>query len=473
MKFIRNPEHLERYEDVVFDLEQPLNIAPANNTVQVRNNLKFIADNSGEATPFDWYNARIAMDFKVEQHDGTDFVIGANVNDDSILAANRAQITTYEADQMGIVNGANSFISRLSVLANGKELYQCNYANHSVNIKNLLEYNKSYADSVATNEFYFLDTSTSANKNRFTRRNVTHRQNAASNADEAGLMLDNTPATYNEGFAKRKALLGTSSTVHCEIPLNRYSFFEALEDKLLPNTKIEINFEIEKDDNLIWRTGGNRCRVVITRLQLFVPRLIYNEEGHKIYMKDYLQPDTWTYLNEVVESNLASNQAVGNFRITNGISKPRHVFVFFINTPNIESQTANPFLYNTFSVSTDPRTLNRCYLEVGNGNEYPDIHYKPSEDPSRVFRDVMSYVFANNDFQGGTLLNRQNFENIFPFVYFDLTKQKIDLKDGVTKLAFHYELSGATAANYNIYALVLHEREAVIEQQSGKLLLRA
>ena len=474
MKSIRNPINLERYEDVVFDLEQPLNIAPANNTVQVRNNLKFIADNSGEATPFDWYNARIAMDFKVEQHDGTDFVIGANVNDDSILVASRAQMVAYEADQMGIVNGANSFISKLSVLANGKELYQCNYANHSVNIKNLLEYNKSYADSVATNEFYFLDTSTSANKNRFTRRRVTHRQDQANpGADEAGFMLDNTPATYNEGFAKRKALLGTSSTVHCEIPLNRYSFFEALEDKLLPNTKIEINFEIEKDDNLIWRTGGNRCRVVITRLQLFVPRLILNKEGHKIYMKDYLKPDTWSYLNEIVESNLASNQAVGNFRITNGISKPRHVFVFFINTPNIESQTANPFLYNTFSVSTNPRTLNRCYLEVGNGNEYPNIHYKPSEDPSRVFRDVMSYVFANNDFQGGTLLNRQNFENIFPFVYFDLTKQKIDIKDGVTKLSFHYELSGATAANYNIYALVLHERKAEIEQQSGKLLLRA
>ena len=473
MKSIRNPKYLERYEDVVFDLENPINIDPGPNIFQVRNNLKFIADNSGEVTPFDWYNSRIAMDFKVEQHDGTDFVIGDHVNDDSILAANRAQITNYEADQMGIVNGSNSFISRLSVLANGKELYQCNYANHSVNIKNLLEYNKSYADSVATNEFYFLDTSTSANKNRFTRRNVSHRRNAANAADEEGLMIDNTPASFNEGFAKRKALLGTSSTVHCEIPLNRYSFFEALEDKLLPNTKIEINFEIEKDDNLIWRTGGNRCRVVITRLQLFVPRLIFNSEGSKIYMSEYLKPYKWTYLNEVIQPNVSGNQAVGNFRITNGISKPRHVFVFFINTPNIESQTANPFLYNTFSVSTDPRTLNRCYLEVGNGNEYPDIHYKPSEDPSRVFRDVMSYVFANNDFQGGTLLNRQNFENIFPFVYFDLTKQKLDIKDGVTKLSFHYELSGATAANYNIYALVLHEREAEIEQKSGKLLLRA
>ena len=473
MKSFRNPKYLERYEDVGFDLEQSINVAPANNATQVRNNLKFIADNTGEVTPFDWYNARIALNFKVEQLDGTDFVIGANVNDDSILVANRAQITAYEADQMGIVNGANYFISRLSVLANGKELYQCNYANHSVNIKNLLEYNKSYADSVATNEFYFLDTSTSANKNRFTRRNVTHRRNAANGGDEEGLMLDNTSSSYNEGFAKRKALLGTSSTVKCEIPLNGYSFFEALEDKLLPNTKIEINFEIEKDNNLIWRSGRNACRIVITHLQLFVPRLVFNSEGNKIYMSEYLKPYKWTYLNEVVETNLASNQRVGNFRITNGISKPRHVFVFIINTPNIESQTANPFLYNTFSVSTDPRTLDRCYLEVGTGNEYPDIHYQPSSDPSRVFRDVMSYVYANNDFQGGTLLNRQNFENIFPFVYFDLTKQKLDIKDGVTKLAFHYELSGATAANNNIYALVLHEREAEIEQQSGKLLLRA
>ena len=41
----------------------------------------------------------------------------------------------------------------------------------------------------------------------------------------------------------------------------------------------------------------------------------------------------------------------------------------------------------------------------------------------------MSYVYANNDFQGGTLLNRSNFENLFPFAYFDLTKQKLDIKD--------------------------------------------
>lgn len=191
-------------------------------------------------------------------------------------------------------------------------------------------------------------------------------------------------------------------------------------------------------------------------------------------MENYLQPYKWTYLNEVVERSGDLKQQTGNFRITNAISKPRHVFVFIINTPNTESQTANPFLYNTFSVSTDPRTLSRCSLEVRNGNEYPNIHYKPSSDLSRFYRDAMSYVCANNDFQGGTLLNRANWiESLFPFVYFDLTKQKMDIKDGVTKIAFHYELSGKAAADYNVYALVLHEREDELEQKGGNLLLRA
>ena len=55
------------------------------------------------------------------------------------------------------------------------------------------------------------------------------------------------------------------ATVNCEIPLNRYSFFESLEDKLLPNTKIELNIEIEKGEILIFQAADN-CRVIITRV---------------------------------------------------------------------------------------------------------------------------------------------------------------------------------------------------------------
>ena len=365
---------------------------------------------------------------------------------------------------MGIVNGSSSIIEKLTILANGRDVYSCNYANHVVNIKNLLEYNPSYVESVATNEFYYLDKTRNAERLEFTAN--------ATNVTGGAVVVKGRNANYNKGFPLRKALLGDSATVRCESPLNRYSFFEALEDKLLPNTKIELNIEIESDNNLIWRAGGEDCRVILTRLQLFVPRLTFNSEGQKLYIDNYLKPYKWTYLNEVVERSNNRQQQTGQFRITNAISKPRHVFVWALNTANVDAQTANPFLYNTFSLPNNAN-ISRCYLEVGNGNEYPDIHLKPATDPARVFRKVMSYVYANNDFQGGTLLNRSNFETLFPFVYFDPTKQKMDIKDGVTKLSFHYELSANPNADYNIYALVLHEREAEIEQKSGKLLLRA
>ena len=442
-KSFRNPKYLDRYEDVVFDLEQALDIDPANASYQNRDGLRFIADNTGETTPFDWYNARLSVDFKVNK-----------LADATALTA---------TDHNGIVNGSNSFIKKLTITANGREVYSCNYANHCVNIKNLLEYNPSYAKSIGTNEFYFLDTTKNAEETEFTINNT----NVTGGAD----VVKGRVANYNKGFAARKALLGLSTKVNCEIPLNRYSFFEALEDKLLPHTKTELNVEFDDDKNLIWRQGGadgadNNYRLIILRLQLFVPRLTFNAEGQKLYMENYLNQYKWTYLNENVERSNNSKQKTGHSRITNGISKPRHVFVFMVNTFNIDNQIKNSFLYNTFSVGenhtanppTNARTLNRCYLEVGNGNEYPDIHYKPNDDLSRVYRDVMSYVYANNGYQGGTLLNIGNFKTLFSFVYFDLTKQKMDIKDGVTQLAFHYELSDNTPQDYNIYALVLHEK---------------
>ena len=376
-----------------------------------------------------------------------------------------------------MVNGSHAIINKLSVTANGREVYECNYANQCVNVKNLLEYNPSYAKSVATNEFYFIDTTRSAGENKYTRRQVEHVRNDANNAYEERTLPDVDNLRYNKGFAARKALLGLSAELNCEIPLNRYSFFEELQDKLLPNMKIELNIERETDKNLIWRRGnddapGESYRLILTKLRLFVPKLVFNSEGQKLYMENYLNPYKWTYLKESVYTNNLTKEKYGHFKITNGISKPRHVFVFFLNNESIENQLQNPFLYNTFNLSTNNSTLIRCHLEVGNGNEYPRLEYKPTEDPSRVFRDVMKYVYANNDLQGGKLLTISNFKNLFPFIYFDLTKQKTNIKDGVTKLSFHYELSDATATNYIIYALVLNEQEAVIEKEGGKLLLR-
>ena len=344
---------------------------------------------SGEVTPFDWYNARISLDFKVN------------------LLANGGNIAVN--DHNGIVNGSYSFLKHFDIKLNGKKVYDCNNANQVVNIKNLLDYSPSYPEKTASNEFFYLDTSRSAEEREFEVSGTNQ--------------LAKRRAAYNKGFALRKALLGTSFTVNTEIPLNRYSFFEMLEDELLPNTRVEMNFEIESDGNLIWQVGAD-CRVVIPRMQLYVPRITFNSEGQSPYMSQYLKTHKWTYLRENIERSTSSRQRGGHFRISTVISKPKHVFVFIINDANIDAQTTNPFLYNTFSVSTDPRTLSNCHLEVGNGNEYPEIHYTPTTDVTCVYRDVLKYVHKNNEYGKGSLLNKSNFSTLFPFLYFDVTKKK-------------------------------------------------
>ena len=115
----------------VFVLETALN---TNNANQKKDGYRFVVDNSGEVTPFDWYNARISLDFKVN------------------LLANGRNIAL--ADHNGIVNGSYSFFKHFEIKLNGKKVYDCNDANHAVNITNLLDYSLAYAEKTSTNEFF-------------------------------------------------------------------------------------------------------------------------------------------------------------------------------------------------------------------------------------------------------------------------------------------------------------------------------
>ena len=134
----RNPKLIERYEDVVFELETALNANVANNASQTKTNHRFVVDNSGESTPFDWYHARFNVDINLEKlADGAD------------VAAN---------DHNGIVNSAFSLIKKLNVKMNGVDVYDCSEANQATNIKNLLEYSQGYSKSQGTNEFFYIDT---------------------------------------------------------------------------------------------------------------------------------------------------------------------------------------------------------------------------------------------------------------------------------------------------------------------------
>lgn len=58
MPNFRNPEYLQRHEDVIFDLDSAL---------VAKVGYRFVVNNSGEVTSFDWYNARFSVNFKVNK----------------------------------------------------------------------------------------------------------------------------------------------------------------------------------------------------------------------------------------------------------------------------------------------------------------------------------------------------------------------------------------------------------------------
>ena len=431
----RKPEFVKRYEYTYYDLETPLNAIVGNNARQTKDNYRFVVDNSSEANPIDWYNAYLEVDFQLVQ-----FANGAGIPGENIDNVNKLCTTT---------NG-HTFIKDIQVECNGISVYTNTKANESSNALTLLKYTKSYADSIGQDQFFYVDTGTGI--------------------AEARPNENNSP--YNEGFAKRKKLTDAAAVNKISIPLNLYSYFAAFKNQLHPNIKTNILIRLEDDANIIFRhTNAPESKVIVSKLRLWCPKIIFNGLGMKEYTEKYLKPKKWTYLRENHE--IIQTTAVNSyFRISTGIRRPRHVLLWVVNNTQYSSQLGNIFTFDTFTIGANNRYFTKAQLEVNNSIYYPQLEMT-ADEKSRLYRALLSFNSAYNDFLSGPLITRDNFKKIFGMLYFDLRNQEEDVKDSVVSLTFRYELNGAPGAGYTVNALVLHEKEIELYTASGKLLIKA
>ena len=429
----RKPEFVKRYEYNYYDLETPLNSNVANNARQTKNNYRFEVDNSSEANPIDWYNAYLEVDFKLVT-----------------LADSTAGIAveTDDAAKFYATTNGQTFIKEIQVECNGITVYNNTRANESANILSMLKYTKSYADTVGKDQFFFVDSSTGTAEPRSAPPNL-----------------------YNEGFAKRKTLTAGAAVNNISIPLNLYSYFAAFKNNLHPNLKTNILLKLEDDSNIIFKNANAPdSKVIPTKLRLWVPKIIFNEVGLKGYLEDYLKPKKWIYHKEHQEIK-QSGATNDSFRVTTGIRRPRHVFIWAVPTLSYNNQGANIFTFGISNIGGN-RGYARAQLEMNNSMFYPQLEFSSTEE-SRLYRALMSYSSAYNDVLSGPLIDRTNFKNLFGLLYFDLRNQGDDVKDSVVSLTFRYQLTGAPAGNYTLNALVLHEKEIELYTSSGKLLIKA
>ena len=87
------------------------------------------------------------------------------------------------------------------------------------------------------------------------------------------------------------------------IPLNRYSFFEGLSDKLLPPMQLEFEIVLQDDREMIFQNDGTARRIVVRKFELWVPQLHFTGQGQTLVNENFLRPTQWKYLKDVLHLN--------------------------------------------------------------------------------------------------------------------------------------------------------------------------
>ena len=422
----RTSEYLQRYELVRYQLDDVIRI-PDNNQHQQKTGYKFTIND--RSLYYDWYNAYFEVQFQLQKlADGARYVV---------------------ADRVAVINGAHSLINHIMIKSAGKIVYDTNNLHKVTFVKNLLEYSDDFGRSVAKNSLWYLDT-------------------------------DATSANTNSGYQARKLLMTDANVlkdVNVIIPLNRYSFFEELNERILVPMQLELSIELQNDDELIFKANAaDNGRVVVNRFLLWVPRLIPKDSLFGKFIDDYYKPSTWIYNREMYQVS-APTHSSGFFQISSSIDNVTDISIY-LQRAKTNNADENPYLFDTFKLDSadnaaaNHRYLTTCRLEYGNGIFYPETEYD-SESKVRIFNDLMSYGMRKNNYNSGTQLNLANYNSLYSLIYFDLSYQTEKVTRDPKQLIFRYKLNANTlpADAFSVHAIILYKETIVINKVGNEMVI--
>ena len=241
------------------------------------------------------------------------------------------------------------------------------------------------------------------------------------------------------------------------IPLNRYSFFEELYDKMLEPMQLEFGIKLQNDAELIYKAvAATAGRVVVNRFLLWVPRLTPKDIRYDEFVKSFKSNKSWTYNRDMYQVS-APTQSSGFFQTSPSIDNVKPVFVY-LQRAKTENEDENPYHFDTYKLNAANNNsyLTTCRLEYGNGVFYPKTEYD-SESKVRIYNDLMSYGMRKNNYNSGTQLNIANNNSFYSIIYFDLSYQTDKVTRDPKQLIFRYKLSANSAAAFSVHAIVMYE----------------
>ena len=423
----RSSEYLQRNELVRYQLDDVIRL-PENTQHQVKTGYKFTIND--RSSFYDWYNAYFEVQFQLQT-----------------LAAGQSYA---DASRITVINNSHSLIKHLMIKSAGKIVYDTDNLHNVTFVKNLLEYSDDFSRSVAKNSLWYLDTDASTENT-----NIGY---------EARRLL--TKAAADDA-------LNVGRDVNVLIPLNRWSFFEELNDKMLVPMQLQFNIELNSDDEMVHKAHAvDPARVVINRFILWVPRFTPRDSMYDKFVSSFLKETEWKYMREMYNVSAPTNTS-GFIQISSSIDNVKHIFVYlkhnYRDANDHRQAEMSPYTMNTFSLPGGA-SLSNCRLEYGNGVFYPETEYD-SDSKVRIFNDVMAYAMRKNDYNTGTQLNTANYNSLYPLIYFDLTYQSEKVTRDPKQLIFRYRLSANTNQNFAVHAVILYEEILKIDKIGNELVI--
>ena len=254
----RSNEYLQRNELVRFQLDDVIR-APANGQHQTKNGYKFTIND--RSAFYDWYNGYLEVQFQLQK---------------------TADAAGYAAaDRITTINGSHSLIKHLTIRSAGKIIYDTDNLHKVCFVKicwNIL--------------------TTSAGQSPRTVSGIwIPMQQPPTRMPDLKLGGCKLKRFKNNGG-------GGAKNINVIIPLNRFSFFEELEDKMLVPMQLQFEITLNDDGELIHMANGtDPGRVVVNRFLLWVPRLTPKDSLYDKFVSSFLKKTQWKYLREMYQQS--------------------------------------------------------------------------------------------------------------------------------------------------------------------------
>lgn len=437
--------------------------------VQVQNKDNFMIDTKDKDLYLLMSKAYLEVRFKLAKADGT-------------------PIAT--ANTIAAVNDGYNLFRRAVLLMEDKTISEVEPVGKAHLIKSIVNYSKDYANSVGTNQFFYVDSTSDGNADK------TFLNLKGSMAPSA--LADNVVGTINTGFNGVNAFFsGTRGGFYNTGFESRFDRHGALGNDLvtlyLPLCEI---FPILKDwgrvfrgirhtvrlyqettyQNAIYgetvtaRTSDNP-KTIISYVSMWVPAL-----KPSLSVMDTLEKQLsagsknmikWNDMKIYKNTTFPAASTDNRWRITTEVNKPVKIYVAF-------AYRTRGTVYNRNSQQFDLIPLSRMHVRL-NTKQFPKEEYNFADRGLvRAYRDFLEMGNHLFDYDNGSCISFPQYRDIYPIFCFDISHQDPTLFDqqGSADIELRFTLSAPAAADYDVYALIEYEKQVEFDSKNASMIIK-